>query len=41
MAKKISYREACQNLEQLCDDAIASGTAIEIITTTQAYNQQN
>lgn len=31
MAKKISYREACQNLEQLCNDAIASGTAIEIV----------
>ncbi|KAM3115968.1 type II toxin-antitoxin system Phd/YefM family antitoxin [Phormidesmis sp. 146-33] len=30
MGKKISYIEASQNLEQLCEAAIATGEAIEI-----------
>jgi antitoxin YefM len=30
MAKQVSYSEACQNFEQLCEAAIASGEAIEI-----------
>lgn len=30
MAKQISYREATENFEQLCEAAIATGEAIEI-----------